>query len=90
MEGVLRPRASVTWEAPLLVNRFERGTAQPLVTIKKGEEDTTQMNGDIKEGTGDLVLPYTPIQIKFTDLLLPAPEHLLHLQAFRSLWDRLG
>ena len=34
MKGVLRPRASVTWEAPLEVNRFERGTAQPLVTLR--------------------------------------------------------
>ena len=34
MQGTLLPRASVTWEAPLLVNRFERGTAQPLVTLK--------------------------------------------------------
>ena len=90
MQGTLLPRASVTWEAPLLVNRFERGTAQPLVTLKKSEETITQLNGSITEGTGDLVLPYTPIQIKFTDLLLPAPEHLLRAQAFRALWDRLA
>ena len=38
MNGVLRPRASVTWEAPLEVDRFERGTAQPLVHLKKSEE----------------------------------------------------
>ncbi len=90
MKGVLRPRASVTWEAPLEVNRFERGTAQPLVTLRKGEEDVHMLDGSIKEGTGDLVLPYTPIQIKFTDLLLPPPSHLLQTQNFRSLWDRLG
>lgn len=90
MKGVLRPRASITWEAPLEVSHFERGTAQPLVTLKRAEETITTMNGAIKEGTGDLVLPYTPIQIKFTDLLLPAPAHLLEAQAFRSLWDRLG
>ena len=90
MQGTLLPRASVTWEAPLLVNRFERGTAQPLVTLKRSEETITQLNGSILEGTGDLVLPYTPIQIKFTDLLLPAPAHLLHTQAFRALWDRLA
>ena len=90
MEGTLLPRASVTWEAPLLVNRFERGTAQPLVTLKRSEETITQLSGAITEGTGDLVLPYTPIQIKFTDLLLPAPAHFLHTQAFRALWDRLG
>ena len=90
MKGVLRPRASVTWEAPLEVSRFERGTAQPLVTLRKGEEDTHMMDGSIKEGLGDLVLPYTPIQIKFTDLLLLPPSHLLQTQNFRSLWDRLG
>ena len=90
MQGVLRPRASITWEAPLEVNRFERGTAQPLVTLKRAEETVTTMSGMIKEGTGDLVLPYTPIEIKFTDLLLPAPAHLLEAQAFRALWDRLG
>ena len=48
------------------------------------------MDGSIKEGLGDLVLPYTPIQIKFTDLLLLPPSHLLQTQNFRSLWDRLG
>ena len=62
MQGVLRPRASITWEAPLEVNRFERGTAQPLVTLKRAEETVTTMSGMIKEGTGDLVLPYTPIE----------------------------
>ena len=90
MNGVLRPRASVTWEAPLEVDRFERGTAQPLVHLKKSEETITLMSGAMIEGKRDLVLPYTPIQIKFTDLLLPAPEHLLHTQPFRALWDRLG
>lgn len=90
MSGVLRPRASVTWEAPLEVDRFERGTAQPLVHLKQSEETITMMNGAMVEGKRDLVLPYTPIQIKFTDLLLPAPEHLLHTQPFRALWDRLG
>ena len=90
MNGVLRPRASVTWEAPLEVDRFERGTAQPLVHLKKGEETVQTMGGAIIEGKRDLVLPYTPIEIKFTDLLLPAPEHLLQTQAFRALWDRLG
>lgn len=90
MKGVLRPRASVTWEAPLEVSRFERGTAQPVITLFKGEEDTTMLDGSIKEGTGNLVLPYTPIQIKFTDLLLLPPAHLLQTQNFRALWDRLG
>lgn len=90
MKGVLRPRASVTWEAPLEVSRFERGTAQPVITLFKGEEDTHMLDGSIKEGTGNLVLPYTPIQIKFTDLLLLPPSHLLQTQNFRALWDRLG
>lgn len=38
---------------------------------------------------GDLILPYTPIEIKFTDILLPAPSYQLLLQPFRMLWDRL-
>ena len=90
MKGQLRPRASVTWEAPLEVSRFERGTAQPLVTLRKCEESITATDGTMKQGTGDLVLPYTPIQIKFTDLLLPPPAHLLQTHNFRALWDRLG
>ena len=63
MQGVLRPRASITWEAPLEVNRFERGTAQPLVTLKRAEETVTTMSGLLKEGTSERELPYPPIEI---------------------------
>ncbi|KAK8803718.1 hypothetical protein WA158_001412 [Blastocystis sp. Blastoise] len=88
MQGSLKPRATVTWEVPLNVETFERGTATPLVTFKKGEEDI--MSGTtLIEGLGDLILPYTPIEIKFTDILLPAPSYQLHAHAFRMLWDRL-
>lgn len=51
MQGSLKPRATLTWEVPLNVETFERGTATPLVTFKKGEEDI--INGsEVIEGLG--------------------------------------
>ena len=83
MQGTLLPRASVTWEAPLLVNRFERGTAQPLVTLKKGEETITQLNGSITRLTTLL----QAIEQRLDTLEQGAKEQRTHAaESHRRIW----